>query len=269
MPESPCGLECLPPRDPGTEVGRLRLAVRLGCTVGLLLLGSAMVLGLPSPLRRRAVPRCFRMLLRALGIRLEIHGASAPGGALVVCNHVSWLDVVALQVLTPMKVLAKVEVRSWPLLGALAGRVGTVYIDRDQLSALPEAVSTIADELRAGAVVATFPEGTTWCGAASGTFRPAVFQAALDAGVRTQPVAVRFRDGDGNATAAAAFLGEESLVSSVLSVARVRDLVVEVVVLPELTATDRRAMAREAQAGITRVTGARLGHEETREPVAA
>ncbi len=76
----------------------------------------------------------------------------------------------------------------------MAGLVGTVYIDRDRLSALPGAVSTIADELRAGSVIGTFPEGTTWCGTASGPFRPAVFQAALDAGARMQPVAVRFRD---------------------------------------------------------------------------
>ena len=269
MPESPCGPDCLPPRDPGTEVGRLRLAMRIGITVGLLLIGSAMVLALPSPLRRRAVPKWFRMLLRALGIRLEVDGTLTPGGGLIVCNHVSWLDVVALQVLTPMKMLAKVEVRSWPVLGSLAGRVGTVYIDRDRLSALPGAVATIADELRAGSVIGTFPEGTTWCGSASGTFRPAVFQAALDAGAPMQPVAVRFRDGRGRLTTAAAFLGDASLADSVLSVARMRGLVVEVEVLPELTGDDRKSLALEAQAAITAVTGARRGHDVLAEPVAA
>lgn len=269
MPESPCGPDCLPPRDPGTEVGRLRLAMRIGITVGLLLIGSAMVLALPSQLRRRAVPKWFRMLLRALGIRLEVDGTLTPGGGLIVCNHVSWLDVVALQVLTPMKMLAKVEVRSWPVLGSLAGRVGTVYIDRDRLSALPGAVATIADELRAGSVIGTFPEGTTWCGTASGPFRPAVFQAALDAGARMQPVAVRFRDGRGRLTTGAAFLGDASLADSVLSVARMRGLVVEVVVLPELSGTDRKALAREAQAAITGATGAHLGHGEPAEAMAA
>ncbi|TWG09054.1 lysophospholipid acyltransferase family protein [Saccharopolyspora dendranthemae] len=269
MPESPCGPDCLPPRDPGTEVGRLRLVMRIGVTIALLLLGSAMVLALPSSLRRRAVPKWFRMLLRALGIRLEVDGTLKPGGGLVVCNHVSWLDVVALQVLTPMKMLAKVEVRSWPVLGSLAGRVGTVYIDRDRLSALPGAVATIADELRTGAVIGTFPEGTTWCGSASGTFRPAVFQAALDAGTPIQPVAVRFRDGGGRLTTAPAFLGDANLADSVLSVARMRGLVVEVVVLPELTGDDRKSLALEAKAAITGVTGARRGHDVPAEPVAA
>ncbi|GAA2347824.1 lysophospholipid acyltransferase family protein [Saccharopolyspora halophila] len=269
MPESPCGPGCLPPRDSGSEVGRLRLVLRLGSTVGLLVIGCLLVPALPVSWRRQAVPQWFRMLLWALGVRLIVEGRIASGGALVVCNHVSWLDVVAMQVLAPMRLLAKVEVRSWPLLGVLAGRIGTVYIDRDRLSALPSAVRTIADELRAGAVIGAFPEGTTWCGSAAGRFRPAVFQAALDAGARMQPIAVRFRDGSGRLTTAAAFLGEDSLAASVLSVARMRDLAVEVVILPELEGTDRKQLARKAQEAVTSATGASIGHDEFSTAVAA
>ncbi|MFC7340910.1 lysophospholipid acyltransferase family protein [Saccharopolyspora griseoalba] len=269
MPDSPCGPQCLPPRDSDTEVGRLRVVLRLSATVVLLVTGCLLVPALPAALRRQAVPQWFRALLRALGIRLVVEGRMAPGGALVVCNHVSWLDVAAMQVLAPMRLLAKIEVRSWPVLGVLAGRIGTVYIDRDRLSALPEAVRTIAEELRSGAVVGVFPEGTTWCGNAAGRFRPAVFQAALDAGVRVQPIAVRFRDGAGRLTTAPAFLGEATLAASVLSVARMRDLAVELVVLPELTGTDRGRLAEQAQHAITGATGARLGHDRPRAAVAA
>jgi 1-acyl-sn-glycerol-3-phosphate acyltransferase len=269
MPDSPCGPQCLPPRDSDTEVGWLRVAWRLGITVGLLVTGCLLVPFLPAWLRRQAVPQWFRMLLRALGVRRVVHGRMVPGGALVVCNHVSWLDVVAMQVLAPMGLLAKVEVRSWPVLGVLAGRIGTVYIDRDRLSALPEAVRTIAEELRSGSVIGAFPEGTTWCGTAAGRFRPAVFQAALDAGARVQPIAVRFRDGAGRLTTAPAFLGDATLAESVLSVARMSGLVVEIVVLPELTGTDRRRLAEQAQQAVISATGADLGHERPPAAVAA
>ncbi|MDA3628275.1 lysophospholipid acyltransferase family protein [Saccharopolyspora sp. WRP15-2] len=273
MPVSPCGDQCMPPRDRVAEVGPLQLVLRLSGVVVLLLGGCVLVLVLPvlGPARHWALVAWFRLLLRALGIRLVLDGGLPAGGALVVCNHVSWLDIVALQVLCPMRMLAKVEVGSWPLLGPLAGRIGTVYIDRERLSALPTSVRTIADELRAGAVIGAFPEGTTWCGRAVGTFRPAVFQAAVDAGVRMQPVALRFRDGAGQFTTAAAFLGETTLVSSLLTVARTRGLVVELVVLPELRGTDRRELARRAQEEIALASGAVHGHraEQSRHDLAA
>ncbi|MGW5795420.1 lysophospholipid acyltransferase family protein [Saccharopolyspora sp. NPDC003752] len=272
MPASPCGPGCLPPRDKQAEVGLPRVVLRLGGTAGLLLVGCFLALALSvlrAAWRDRALALWFRMLLRTLGIGLVFGERIPPGGALVVSNHVSWLDVVALQALHPMRMLAKVEVRSWPFLGPLAGRVGTVYIDRDRLSALPGAVRTIADELRAGAVIGAFPEGTTWCGRASGRFRPAVFQAAIDAGVRMQPVALRFRTAAGEPTTAAAFLGDATLVDSVLAVARMRDLVVELVVLPELVGTDRRELARQAQEAIAAATGSAPGHQVPAEHRAA
>ncbi|MER7010080.1 lysophospholipid acyltransferase family protein [Saccharopolyspora sp. NPDC000359] len=267
MPVSPCGDQCLPPRDRDSEVGLLRLALRLSGVVALLVSGCVLALVLPAlgtVRRRQALVAWFRTLLRALGVRMVLYGGMPGGGALVICNHVSWLDIVALQVLCPMRMLAKVEVGSWPLLGPLAGRVGTVYIDRERLSALPGSVRTIADELRAGAVIGAFPEGTTWCGRAIGPFRPAVFQAAVDAGARMQPVALRFRDRTGQLTTAAAFLGEATLVSSVLAVARARGLVVELVVLPELRGSDRRELARRAQELIAAASGAAHGHRVER-----
>lgn len=268
MPASLCGPDCLPPRDKAAEVGLPRVALRLGGTVGLLLIGCVLVLvlsALRAAWRDRALSTWFRMLLRALGIRLVIEERLPSGGALVISNHVSWLDIVALQVLCPMRMLAKVEVRSWPVLGPLAGRVGTVYIDRERLSALPGAVRTIADELRSGAVIGAFPEGTTWCGRASGRFRPAVFQAAVDAGARMQPVALGFQTAAGEPTTAAAFLGDATLFESVLSVARMRGLVVELVVLPELVGTDRRELARRAQDAIAAATGSAHGHRSSPE----
>lgn len=263
LPESPCGPECLPPRDKQSEAGTPRVVLRLFATVVLLVVGCVLVLMLSllrASWRDRAVALVFRMLLRAIGVGLVMEERIPPGGTLVVSNHVSWLDIAALQALSPMRLLAKVEVRSWPVLGSLAAKIGTVYIDRDRLSALPGAVRTIADELRDGAVIGAFPEGTTWCGRASGRFRPAVFQAAIDAGARMRPVALRFRTAGGEPTTAAAFLGDATLVESVLAVARMRELVVELVVLPELHGTDRRELAARAQDAIAAATGSTTGH---------
>lgn len=256
----------MPRRGSVPRVGLSRTAWRLTAAAGLLLFG--VLIGLIMPLlrlrARRSVLRWwFGRLLQAFGVRLEVSGeenlagAGSGRGLLVASNHVSWLDVVALQTVCPMRILAKTEVRSWPVIGQLAGRAGTLYIDRDRLRALPDAVRDVADALRGGAVVGAFPEGTTRCGLASGRYRPAMFQAAVDAGARVHPAALRFVTEDGQVTTAAAFVGELTLLESLIAVARARALVAELVVFPELDArrlTDRRELARRVEAAVTSVT---------------
>jgi 1-acyl-sn-glycerol-3-phosphate acyltransferase len=146
--------------------------------------------------------------------------------------------------------LAKREIRHWPVAGALAARGGALFIDRDRLRALPATVDRIAAVLRAGGTVAVFPEGSTWCGRAQGRFRRAVFQAALDADACVQPVRIRYRSDDGGTATAPAFVGEDALLASVWRVAVSRGLVAEVNVRPALAPDahpDRRALARAAQ----------------------
>ena len=99
----------------------------------------------------------------------------------MVANHVSWLDVVVLLAHLPARMLAKREVRGWPVVGRLAVAMGTVFIDRDRPRTLPARVAAVAGALRDGGVVVAFPEGTTWCGRTGGPLRPAVFQAAVEA----------------------------------------------------------------------------------------
>jgi 1-acyl-sn-glycerol-3-phosphate acyltransferase len=239
------------------------VVLRLARAAAMMLIGVGVAMMYPvlgTSARRVVLRSWFRGLLTAFGVRLAVDGAENLDdrrGALLASNHVSWLDVVALQAVCPMRLLAKMELRDWPVLGALAGRAGTLYIDRDSLRTLPDAVRGIAEALRKGSVVGVFPEGTTWCGVASGRHRPAVFQAAVDADAPVHPVALRFRFEEGQRTTVAAFVGEDTLITSLLAVARVRGLVVELFVLPALDAgelADRRELSRQVEASITEVT---------------
>jgi 1-acyl-sn-glycerol-3-phosphate acyltransferase len=211
--------------------------------------------------RARLVRWFFRSVLRAFNVRLAVFNAGeleSGRGALVVNNHISWLDIVAVNAVRPMRAQAKIEVRTWPLLGWLASAAGTVYVDRERLRLLPAAVAELASVMRAGSQVNVTPEGTSWCGLASGRFRTAPFQAALDGGVPVIPIAFRFRMADGRETTAPAFIGEETLIDSMRRVARLRDLVMEVHVLRPIqpgTATDRRTLAILAEAAINSALG--------------
>ncbi|MFI9249830.1 lysophospholipid acyltransferase family protein [Streptomyces sp. NPDC053069] len=249
LPSAPCTPgACVEPAPAAAAVPRAVL--RLAAVVVLLLAGTAL-----SPLGGRIpaewVGRWCRAIVRAIGVRVRRTGPAAPaGGLLLVANHVSWLDIPLLTAVRPARMLAKTEIRQWPVAGALAARGGVLFIERDRLRALPGTVARIAGSLREGAAVAAFPEGSTWCGRAHGRFHRAVFQAALDAGAPVQPVRLRYTQDGGTAGTAAAFVGEDTLLASLWRVARTRGLIAEVETLPVIppgTHADRRSLARAAQ----------------------
>ncbi|GDY31882.1 lysophospholipid acyltransferase family protein [Gandjariella thermophila] len=266
MPVSPCGDGCVAgvPLDAGLGRRVFRLAALAAALLAGLLIGLVVPV-LPGRARQAAVRGWFGAILRATGARLRVHApdgvagfGAVPGrGLLVTCNHVSWLDIVALNAVQPLRMVAKREIRSWPVIGPLASRAGTLYLDRERLSALPDAVAALTEALRSGSTVGVFPEGTTWCGLAAGRYRPAAFQAALDAGVPVRPVVLRYRRSDGTPTTGAAFVGDATLWSSVRRTVGLRRLVVELHVLDEITASaDRRALAAATQSAAARVLGA-------------
>lgn len=258
-PASGCGPDCLPP-PAAPDVSRLHRAGRLLGVLGMLLAGTGLAVLLPllPATRGRAALRGWALwTLRTLGVRLVVRGRAPRGRALLVANHVSWLDVLAVLAVSPARMLAKREVRCWPLVGALAAAAGTVFVDRSRPRDLPATVARVAGVLRSGRSVAVFPEGTTWCGAAtdcrpSGGFRPAMFEAAVAAGAPVVPLRIGYRYA-GDPSTLPAFLGEETLWASVRRVLAARGLTVSVTLSAAVhpgEGADRRSLARIAEAAI-------------------
>ncbi|MFF3905726.1 lysophospholipid acyltransferase family protein [Streptomyces sp. NPDC001848] len=263
QPSAPCSPHsCI---DAAASMAAVPLAVlRFAAVLTLMVAGSALlpvVRRLPVAPRERIIRTWSRAVVRATGVRVRITGSAPPhGGLLVVANHISWLDIPLLAAVRPGRMLAKSDIRKWPVAGALTALSGALFIDRNRLRALPETVARIAGGLRAGSTVVVFPEGSTWCGRAQGRFRPAVFQAALDAGAPVQPVRLHYRHDGGPAGTAAAFVGSDSLLTSVWRVLTARGLVAEVWVTPVLapgSAPDRRGLALAAQRAVESAKNAR------------
>lgn len=289
-PTSPCGAGCLPAAGVATARDRAVRAVRMtvrGTALAVVLLAglvAALVVPLLGPSAAGWVQRLWAAaVLSTCGVRVRHTGPLAPPGALVVANHVSWLDVFALHAVAPVRMLAKAEVRRWPVVGLMAARAGTVFIDRDRLRDLPGAVTGLAGALRAGTPIGVFPEGTTRCGRDLGAFRPAAFQAARDAGAPVVPVALRYRRrGDHPAAAphdaTAAFVGDATLASSLRRVLTARGVDVDVtacaVVDPRTVpagrarACARRALARDSAAAIAAALPPHLAGHAAAHPAA-
>ncbi|MFI9454896.1 lysophospholipid acyltransferase family protein [Amycolatopsis sp. NPDC052450] len=264
MPKSPCGDGCLSEGAPTVAFPWrvLRFTAAIGVIFGAFL-SAPLVLVLRGMPRERLVRLLFVGILRSFGVKLRVLGderfRAVPGrGALVVNNHISWLDIIAVNAVQPMRALAKKEVGAWPVLGLLVRRGGSIFLDRENLRSLPATMDELADAMRGGSLVSVTPEGTTWCGLGSGRFRPATFQAAIDGGVPVRPLALRFRLADGRETTQPAFIGPESLIASLRRVAALRGLVLEVHVCPEIApgrASDRRELALLAESAVQAALG--------------
>lgn len=241
QPSSPCGDSCLPQRP--ERVSAVRALTRWFMLVAVASSSLLLpVVRLLPPDSRSVVHRGLaRTALRGMGIRIAVSGrVEADRGALVVAGHISWLDVLVLAAVTPGRFVARADLLSWPLLGGVARRAGVIPIERDRLRALPGTVATIRDRLVSGETVIAFPEGTTWCGRAFGRFRPALFQAAIDAERPVVPISIDYADASDATTTGPSFVGDEGIASSMARILRSRGLQAKVVVGPRQEPGDCR-----------------------------
>jgi 1-acyl-sn-glycerol-3-phosphate acyltransferase len=123
-------------------------------------------------------------------------------------------------------------------------------------------VSTVAERLQAGHTVVAFPEGTTWCGIGYGPFRPAMFQAAVDAGRPVQPLRLRYHHRDGRPSTIPAYIGDDTLLASIRRLVTARRTVVHVQVQSlQLPGADRRDLALRCETAVRGGTARRAhGH---------
>lgn len=186
-------------------------------------------------------------ILRHLGITLRISGvAPRPSGTLLVANHISFLDIMALHAAVPhARFVSKADVLKWPLLGWLIRNAGTLFIERERKRDAVRVVHAMAQAMKAGDTVAVFPEGTTGAGPQVLPFHANLLQAAIATGTPVQPAVLRYADAAQPFSPAVEFLGETTLLQSLWRIARARGLCVHVNLLPPQGSehADRRALA--------------------------
>jgi len=149
-----------------------------------------------EPFTHRMIRAWSTGLMRIFGLRSVRVGKPLPDAVLFVANHTSWIDIELLHSQRAACFVAKAEIASWPLVGWLAASGGTIFHRRGNNHSLAAVMQVMVDRLREGRSVAVFPEGGTGHNGVLKVFHARIFQAALDAEVPVQPVALRFvRDG--------------------------------------------------------------------------
>jgi 1-acyl-sn-glycerol-3-phosphate acyltransferase len=200
--------------------------------------------------------RWSRQLLEILGIRLEAEAADAPTGHLIVANHISWLDIFVINALRPASFIAKAEIRAWPLIGHLAARNDTVFVNRGNRRDARRINAEIDARLAAGFNVALFPEGRTTDGARVLEFHAALLQAAVEAGRPILPLTISYHEADGRPSSAPSF-AETSLPRCFAAILACRSLTVRATFLPSIATAgrSRREVSRAAREAIATTLG--------------
>ncbi len=156
--------------------------------------------------RDRWVKRWAGGLLSLFDVRIEpidAPPARSGKGRLIVSNHRSAIDIGVLLKTFGGRMVSKADLSTWPIIGAAARSVGTVFVDRGDAKSGASAIREIRDLLRAGQSVNIFPEGTTFEGDEVRPFQAGSFLSATNTGAEILPVGIAYEEGS-----EAAFVGE-------------------------------------------------------------
>ena len=214
--------------------------------------------------RNRINSAWSRVLIALTGARVVASGVAISAnlkrdgidplstGRLALANHVSWMDIFAINAVIPSRFIAKAEIGQWPLLGMLVSGGGTLYIERGRRHPVAAMNKTVREHLKLGETIVVFAEGTTTDGSELLPFHANVIAPALDVDAAIWPIAIRYTE-RGKRPSAAAFIGNMGLFTSLARVLVADQLVVEVAVLAPILNSDavnRHAIARAARTAI-------------------
>lgn len=207
----------------------------------------------------RLIMAWSRRLLKVLGVQAKIDAVpSLPDGALLVCNHVSWVDVYLIHAARRVHFVSKSEVRAWPVAGWLAHKTGTLFLERGRRADTARVNAEMRALMQAGAWVAVFPEGTTSDGRALRRFLPSLLQPAVELDCAIVPAALRYRTLAGEYSAAPAYIDAMSLWQSFRQIVSEPGLVAELhfgePILPD---RHRRELAAQAEQSVASLLGLR------------
>ena len=198
---------------------------------------------LPYSLRSKCIQSWSRTLLSIFNIRLTIHGnhelLNNRQSALIVSNHISWIDIHVINTVSRAIFVAKSDVAKWPIFGWIARRIGTIFIVREKISDIKRVLSLMSSYLSDHKVLCIFPEGTSTDGKSVLPFRSNLLQAAIQSKTRVVPICIAYKE-KGRYSDVTAFIGEMGLIDSIKKMLKSSDMEVHVHILDPLCDVDSR-----------------------------
>ena len=158
------------------------LQIKKLCTISLILVVTIIMLPIQivsfySNLHlQNTIPRIYhKIILKILGIRINLIGSIADEPGLFISNHASWIDIFLLSSITDLSFIAKKDVATWPVVGFLARLQKTIFIDRANPKTIPVTIKEIEKRILSKEKVVLFAEGTSSDGNRILPFKSSIF----------------------------------------------------------------------------------------------
>ena len=201
---------------------------------------------------RRSLPGRVDWLRRSslrhakwIGLQIRVHG-EVPRAGLIVANHVSYLDIVALSSVARCAFVAKKEVASWPLFGLYARLGATIFVDRERRGAVAGAAGEMRERLDAGVPLTLFPEGTSTGGSDVLPFRSSLFEPVVELGCPVTACALRYSLEHGSVADEVAYWRDMTLAPHLLNLLGKSRVTLDIHFGPSSQRSgDRKTLARE------------------------
>lgn len=204
--------------------------------------------------RETALRSWAQDLLTIVNIRLSHQGTPPTLGhaALVVSNHISWLDIIVIHSQMLCYFVSKAEVARWPVIGWMAEQVGTLFLTRGANRAVQQINTRLVGHLQNNHILAIFPEGQTGNGLQLRNFHAALFEPAVQNQTPVHPVYIHYRDAHGKVTDAAGYYGNLSFWQSLRRIIKNGPLIAEIQFLPPIASEgmDRKTLAKTCESAI-------------------
>ncbi len=191
---------------------------------------------------------CFNLQVTTSGQLPDIR----THGTLFVGNHISWSDIHAINSLIPVRFVAKVEIKDWPVFGYLVKKSGTIFINRTKNRDASRVIQLASHALKQLDNLCVFPEGTTTEGLSVLPFKSSLLQSAVNAHAQVIPMAISYPLPDGSPNLAAAYAGETSILESMRMYIGMQSPRIHIHFCPAINPSDhtRQAIAQMAYQAI-------------------
>jgi len=199
-----------------------------------------------------------RRFLRVFHVEMQAFG-NVPSSGLLVCNHLSYLDILVLAAVSPCLFGSKSEVKYWPVFGWFARLAGTVFISREKRTQAAQSVNEIEDALRTGVLVVLFPEGTSSGGETVLAFKSSLLASAAGKAHALAAGFLRYELADGEVSEEVCYWKDMNLVPHLVNLLSKRAVHASVRITKlEEGSSNRKILARQLHGEVVRMmeTGA-------------
>lgn len=171
-----------------------------------------------SKQKREKLTQWLKKLLKLFNIEVQVYGDKVKAPKMIVCNHVSWIDIVILSSMYPGHFIAKSEIKRWPIMGSMITNIGTLFVKRGVRSEIKTLSTKVEQIVENNSSIIFFPEGKIGDGLQINKIHTGLFQSAINGKMDIQPTLLIYGDSSGYPSTTVPYLNDQTLFESIFNV---------------------------------------------------